>query len=142
MVLTRAQLKRKAAGEPIYTAPPARRERHGKQATRITDLPDELLLQIVGYLESPDYLYSFSSLCLVSRRFNQLAVPALYKLIDFDDRDSPVMRLLLRSILHSPDLGSLTKHLDCSREKYPVPVADVQRTLSMIKGLDLPDLDR
>ncbi|KAF2632347.1 hypothetical protein BU25DRAFT_475833, partial [Macroventuria anomochaeta] len=103
--------KRKAAGEPIYIAPPARKARRGRQATRITELPDELLQEVFSYIVySNTWLQTYHSLCLVNRRMNALATPALYAYFRFDWNPKPSFSLFLTSLqapaftLHAKDL--------------------------------------
>jgi hypothetical protein len=72
MVLTSAQQKRKAAGDPIYHNSPALRPRRGWKCTNIEDLPDELLIEIIDMADNFD---ACSALCLVNRRFNCLTIP-------------------------------------------------------------------
>jgi hypothetical protein len=72
MVLTRAEQKCKAAGDPIYHDPPARRSRRGRKYTNIEDLPDELLIEIIYRVDDFDACFA---LCLANRYFNRLTIP-------------------------------------------------------------------
>jgi hypothetical protein len=80
MVYTRAQAKRKAASDPIYAAPPARRPRSGKTRRSIGDLPDELMLLMIAVIgDQWHYLHILHTLAHVNHQFNRLAVPSFYE---------------------------------------------------------------
>ena len=140
MALTRAQSKRKAAGDPIYTAPLARRRRKNKrQRTNIDDLPDELLLLIVAEVgEQGDYVASLHALSVVKRQFNRLTVPSLYSFIDFDEYSQPAPSSFMRTLLESSHLAGLVRHLRWSANEQHVKLEDVRPIIKTIRALHLP----
>jgi hypothetical protein len=102
MVFTRAQAKRKALGEPIYIAPPARRQRRVGLRTNINDLSDELLILMIEVLEKP----LLHALTMVNRRFNRLSVPFLYSSFDITYKDDmQIFAEFLRTTLDAPQLA-------------------------------------
>jgi hypothetical protein len=72
----------------------------------INDLPVELVRHILGHCQPTD-LYS---LLLTCRALNVLARPLLYEDIDFSRRFIP-LQLLVRTLLHCPELGTHIKHI-------------------------------
>jgi hypothetical protein len=138
MVLTRAQQKRKAFGEPIYIAPPARKARRGKNITRITDQPDELLLEIFNYIGSMrGYLRNYHSLCLVNRRFNAVCTSFLYDYIQLSEKATPSPSLLLRTISSTPRLRSFTTEFHCTQVATEIKDSDLTVLGAIMK--DWPD---
>jgi len=81
----------------------------------INDLPNELLLRIISYLEGRrSTKSSLASLCLVSQRFRAIAEPSLYASFHDGARKKPQRenkyRSFLYTILTRPDLASRVKH--------------------------------
>jgi hypothetical protein len=111
-VLTRAQTKRKAANRPLYIAPPARRRKHVGVRRTIDDLPDELLLLIIEVLDAtPKIQGNLYAACLVSRRFNRLAVSYLYEYFQVNEPDTFSHADFLSTLLEVPALGSHVRRL-------------------------------
>jgi hypothetical protein len=82
----------------------------GNSATLIS-LPDELLIQIFGFLPA---LRDLCALCLVGRRINSVADPVLYKSILFDQ---PKHHLTFsQSLATRPRRGSVIQNV---RLDYP-----------------------
>lgn len=121
MVLTRAQQKRKAAGEPIFTAPRPRRQKRDASRTNIDTLPDELLLQIVDCIgEQGGHHQSLHSLSLVNRRFDRIAASGLYECVEFRDDNTHAPYLYLRTVLRAPDLARKTTCLYWMTDRTPI----------------------
>lgn len=79
--------------------------------SRLEDLPDELLLQILALLPSQR---DICATCLVSRRLNAIADPVLYKAIFFDQPKHHMT--FSESLLTRPRRGSLIQNV---RLEYP-----------------------
>lgn len=75
-------------GEPIYIAPPARRQRRDRLRTNINDLPDELLILTIAVMDDfSERQAMLHALSVVYCRFNRLSVPFLYSSFNITDRD-------------------------------------------------------
>lgn len=140
MVFTRAQAKRKAVGESIYIAPPARRQRRDRLRTNINDLPDELLILIIavmnGFSKRQAMLHALG---VVNRRFNRLSVPFLYssfKITDGDDMQ--ICAQFSRTLLDAPQLARFTKSVSWLLDKQHVCLADTSKAIDFVHTLKVP----
>ncbi len=103
-----------SAADPAGGISPAR-------ARVLGDLPDELLIQIMGSLPAQRDL---CSMCLVSRRMNSVADPVLYKSILFDQ---PKHHLLFsESLVTRPRRGSLIQNV-----RVDFPSAELEDILGL-----------
>jgi hypothetical protein len=139
MVYTRAQAKRKAVGDPIYEAPPARRARRGKTRKSIEDLPNEQLLFILALILEkwayPIYLYA---LARVNRRFNMLAVPFLYEEITIDEDVTHSIPLLFRTLLLVPQLAHFVKHVQWNLNAKQIVLTNSAQATDLIRSFGIP----
>ncbi|KAF2705970.1 hypothetical protein K504DRAFT_460046 [Pleomassaria siparia CBS 279.74] len=130
----------------------------------LTDLPDELLLQILEFrgaqLDERDYCGRnelFSNICLVSRRLNRLGNDFLYR--SFESRlEHKYTAKFVRTIIANPALASRVKHirwafntsaclyrpglhtLTSRQEDCPPPDSKERRLLRQsLKSLEIPD---
>lgn len=71
----------------------------------LLSLPEELLLNVMGFLRHHTYLHS---LCLTSKLLGRIASPVLYRNIWVDEMST---QLLLRTLLTRPDLSSEIRYL-------------------------------
>jgi metal-responsive CopG/Arc/MetJ family transcriptional regulator len=71
-------------------------------------LPNELILEIIGYLSCKDVHHALS-ISLVNRRFHDLANEIIYNTFSMARQDPA---LFLRSLVSSSDLGKYIKHLN------------------------------
>ena len=78
---------------------------------QLSDLPDELLIQILSSLPSQHDLHS---LCLVNKRLHHVADPVLYKSIKFEQPHHHIA--FSESLTHRPRRGSLIQNV---RLEYP-----------------------
>jgi hypothetical protein len=76
----------------------------------ITNLPNELLLQIAGHLQHD--ARSLAQLRSVSRRFNDIAAKVLYGEVDLIVCHSPIY-LFVRTLIDRPDLARSITSLRC-----------------------------
>jgi hypothetical protein len=87
------------------------RKLHGTPTSHLDGLPDELLLQIFGYLPEPK---TRAHLCLVNRHLSRVATPLLYHAINTPRYDDVITRyelLLYRTLVQRPDLGQHAKRV-------------------------------
>jgi hypothetical protein len=135
MVFTRAQAERKVLGEPIYIAPPARRQRRVGLRTNINDLSDELLILMIEVLEKP----LLHALTMVNRRFNRLSVPFLYSSFDITYKDDmQIFAKFLRTTLDAPQLACFTKSIFWRREEERLHLSDTSKAIDFVHTLKVP----
>ncbi|EMD95638.1 hypothetical protein COCC4DRAFT_18558 [Bipolaris maydis ATCC 48331] len=101
----------------------------------INDLPDELVVEILGYLSdaetSKKKILNALSLACTSRRFYRIAIAEAYAL--FDPRDCNAY-LFLRTMISNPQLAALVQHVkrvtrsDYSNPRYK-PTAQDKRVI-------------
>lgn len=85
--------------------------KNSKKKMLLSDLPDELLAQILKSLPSQHDLHA---LCLVNRRLHHVADPVLYKSIAFEQPHHHIA--FSESLSHRPRRGSLIQNV---RLEYP-----------------------
>jgi hypothetical protein len=110
MVFTRAQTKRKAVGDSIYIAPPARRRRRAQRRTSIEDYSDELLLMIVAI--------SILQIC--------------------DDDNAQLSATFMRTTLEVPKLALFTREFRWYADEHRVNIVDIWKATDFIPGLKAP----
>ena len=124
----------------MYVALPARKARRGRNVTRITDLPDGLLLDILGYIDYvADYRQSYHSLCLVNQRVNALAIPCLYNYVLFEEDAKPSFPLFLRTVIQAPALLLHAKDFEWTYKPNHVVLSDSAAFAEIIKGRATPN---
>ncbi|KAH4180885.1 hypothetical protein HBH43_010590 [Parastagonospora nodorum] len=148
MVFTSAQAERTALGEPIYIAPPARRQRRVGLRTNINDLPDELLVLMIEGLDNlTEGKPMVHALTLVNRRFNRLSVPFLYSwfAITYED-DMQIFAKFLHTTLDAPQLVCFTKSIFWQREEErlhlsdtsSLHLSDISKAIDFVHTLKVP----
>lgn len=138
MVLTRAQNKHLAAGEPTHTAPTRRKRRRGPGVT-IDDLPDELLLQIIQDATEPDDYATAHALCLVNRRFYRITAPSLWEEYPFEAKRQHVHHSFIQTLISEKSLANWVKSIDCSQsELTSAPFREFSGIARTVDELKLP----
>ncbi|KAF2871707.1 hypothetical protein BDV95DRAFT_607125 [Massariosphaeria phaeospora] len=111
-------------------------------------LPDELVLQIFQGLVAPitctnsyDGMALFARICLVCQRFNRIATPFLYGVIDALDHKCSTSELL-STLISRPELKTLPKVFrfhDFLPGRFDFTVRDPNQCLALAESLQVPE---
>ncbi|KAH7114168.1 hypothetical protein B0J13DRAFT_240874 [Dactylonectria estremocensis] len=114
---------------------------------RLLDCPREIAHAILGLVKPADLYW----LCLVNQGLRTLAEPLLYSIVDWNwklKQPQPPITLLLRSLLHRPELSQLVQSLvidgnwfassEFSPPKLAITALDMDKVGRFIQGTRVP----